>query len=129
MSPIFISGTSNQEKNKLNVPLDQPLDETIVVNYGIDNYLSSSTVTFNILVCDHWIFPLPMLFYFEIFGEGQSIFRDTSIRLSEIFFPSSPNCMVGDGMPRLAMTEQGAFVTGTIVSIDSDYLNIDLSQG
>ena len=70
MSPIFVSGTSYDKKNKLNVPLDQPLDQTIVVDYGIDYYLSSSTITFNILVCDHEIISLPMLFSFEIFGEG-----------------------------------------------------------
>jgi hypothetical protein len=68
---IIWSASTDNEKNKLNLDLSQPLDQTVTVDYGIDNYLTSSTFTFNILICDHFMSVLnPMLFSFEIFGEG-----------------------------------------------------------
>ena len=77
-----------------------------MVNYGVDNWVSLSTITFQILICDHTkTVDGPLTFYFEIYGEGQPIFRDDTYKLSNIFTPSSSKCVVGDGIPRLAMTE------------------------
>ena len=109
-------------------PLSSPLDQTIVVNYGVDNWVSFSTITFQILICNHTkTVEGPLTFSFDTFGEGQPMFLDKTYRLSSIFEPTSPRCIIGDGIPRLAMTEHGAFVTDTIVQIEDDFLKIDIS--
>ena len=46
-----------------------------------------------------------------------------------MFIPNSERCKIGDGSPKLAMTEQGDPMTDTIIKIELDYLVIDVSQG
>ena len=123
MSPGVKSGN-----NQFQLSLSNPLDTTITVEYGIVDYLSSSTFTYTILICEHTYPHLGNLsFSFDTYGVGNPVFTDTQYRVSGIFVPSSSKCTVG--IPRLAEDELGASMTGNNVTIDSDFLSIDIAQG
>ena len=50
MSPGYKNGSYS---NEFALSLSNPLDTTITVDYGIADYLSSSTFTYTILICQH----------------------------------------------------------------------------